>query len=113
MPRSFSEPSPPPRILNKRRGVRMNSRVPVAIEWQEAGGKTRREQTYTRIIGPYGCLVVMSKGLSLEQHLRLVNLVTNQANQGKVVWKGGEQSEGCEVGIELTQPPEDFWGLDL
>jgi hypothetical protein len=58
-------------------------------------------------------LVVMPKELSLGQHLRLVNLVTNQADQGKVVWKGGEQSEGCELGIELTKPPEDFWGLDL
>ena len=113
MPRIFSQPPPPPKIENKRRGIRMNSRVPVAIEWQETGGMTCREQAFTRVIGPYGCLVIMPKGLSVEQHLRLVNLVTNQANQGKVVWKGGEQTEGCELGIELTQPPMDFWGLDL
>ena len=91
----------------------MNSRVPIAIEWQNDGGSTCREQAYTRVIGPYGCLVVMPKGLSLEQQLRLVNLVTEQANQGKVVWSGGEQSGGWELGIELAQPPPDFWGLEL
>jgi hypothetical protein len=113
VPRSFSQPPPPPRILNKRRGIRMNSRVPVEIEWHEDGGGTCREQTHTRVVGPYGCLVILPKGLSLEQDLRLVNLANNQANQGKVVWKGGEQSEGWELGIELTQPPTDFWGLEL
>lgn len=114
MPRSFSQQSSaPPKIETKRRGRRMNSRVPVAIEWQETGGGTCREQAYTRVIGPYGCLVVMTKGLSVAQHLRLVNLATEQANHGKVVWKGGQQSEGWELGIELMQPPMDFWGFEL
>jgi hypothetical protein len=114
VPRSFSQQSSlTPKIERKRRGRRMNSRVPVTIEWQEAAGGTCREQAYTRVIGPYGCMVVMTKGLSVEQHLRVVNQATEQANQGKVVWKGGQQSEGFELGIELTQPPMDFWGFEL
>jgi hypothetical protein len=102
-----------PKIERKRRGIRMNSRVPVAIEWQEAGGGMLREQTFTRVIGPYGCLVVMPKGLSVDQNLRLVNLATEQAIDGVVAWKGGQQSEGWELGIELIKPPVDFWGFDL
>jgi len=91
----------------------MNSRVPVALEWQDERGSSFREKTFTRVIGPYGCLVVVPKGLSLEQRVRLVNLATEQGNEAVVRWKGAEQSEGWELGIELTQPPLDFWGFDL
>jgi hypothetical protein len=101
------------RITEKRRGVRLNSRVPVAIEWQDAVGAVVREQAFTRIIGPYGCLVVLPKDLSVEQHLRVVNLANEQTNPGVIVWKGSEQTEGWELGIELTQPPMDFWGFEL
>ena len=111
--KQFVQPSPPPRITEKRRGIRMNSRVPVAVEWQDDGGGTLREQAFTRIISPYGCLVVLPKALAVEQNLRLVNLANEQANVGVVVWKGSEQAEGWELGIELTQPPMDFWGLEL
>jgi hypothetical protein len=109
----FAQPSPPPKITEKRRGTRMNSRVPVTIEWQDAGGGTLREQAFTRVIGPYGCLVVLPQALSVQQNLRLVNLATEQMNGGVVVWKGNQRVEGWELGIELTQPPMDFWGLEL
>jgi len=111
--KSFLQSLPTPKINEKRRGVRMNSRVPVTVEWQELGGGTLREQAFTRVISPYGCLVVLPKALSVEQNLRLVNLATEQVNIGVVVWKGIEQPEGWELGIELTQPPLDFWGFDL
>lgn len=111
--KAFSQQLPPPQITEKRRGVRMNSRVPIAVEWQDAGGETFREQAFTRVISPYGCLVVLPKAPSLQQNLRLFNLATEQANAGIVVWKGNEQTEGWELGIALTQPPMDFWGLDL
>jgi hypothetical protein len=111
--KTFSQPSPRPKITEKRRGIRMNSRVPVALEWPDAGGGTTRELAFTRIISPYGCLVVLPKALSLEQSLRVVNLATGQANVGIVVWSGNEQPEGWELGIELTGPPMDFWGVEL
>ncbi len=111
--KSSSPSLPTPKINEKRRGVRMNSRVPVAVEWRDAGGGTLREQAFTRVISPYGCLVVLPQALSLEQDLRVINLATEQANVGVVVWKGNEQTEGWELGIALTQPPMDFWGFEL
>jgi hypothetical protein len=93
--------------------VRMNSRVPVALEWEDAAGAIFRERAFTRVVSPYGCLVVLPLDLSIEQHLRIINLATEQANVGVVVWKGSQRPEGWELGIELTQPPMDFWGLEL
>ncbi len=114
MRRFSSQQAPAPKITAKRRGVRLNSRVPVALEWQDAEGGTLRERAFTRVIGPYGCLVVLPKHeISVEQNLRLVNLVNEEMNAGVVVWKGSEQSEECELGIELTRPSMDFWGVEL
>ena len=101
------------RAINKRRGVRMNSRVPVGIEWQNDAGETCRNQTFTCVVGTYGCLIILPEDLPLEQPVRLVNLSNEQSVPGLVVWKGNSRPEGWELGVELNEPPSDFWGLEL
>jgi hypothetical protein len=101
------------RVLEKRRGVRMNSRVPVGVEWQNPEGETCKQQTFTCVVGSYGCLIMLPEDLPLEQPVRLVNLSNQQCIPGIVVWKGHPRPEGWELGIELSQPPMDFWGLEL
>ena len=96
----------------KRRGQRVNSRVPVAIEW-DLGGTLQRGEAHTRIVGPYGCLVVLPQGLNLDQQVQVTNLVSSQSNPAVIVWRGSERSEGWELGIELIKPEMNFWGLDL
>ncbi len=97
----------------KRRGVRLNSRVPVAIEWQGQEGKSYRAEAHTRVVGPYGCLVVVPRDLNVDQRIRLTNLASRRSNQAVVVWKGHERAEGWELGIELIEPEMGFWGLEL
>ncbi len=101
------------KFQERRRGVRVNSRVPVAIEWEQDAGRALHEEAHTRVVGPYGCLVVMPQKLELEQRIRLTNLANRQSNPAIVVWKGNERAEGWEMGIELIDPQMDFWGLDL
>jgi hypothetical protein len=96
----------------KRRGVRLNSRVPVAVEWN-SGGEMRRGETKTRVIGPYGCLVVLPQDLHVDQRISVVNLVSSQASPAVIVWRGHEGAEGWELGIELINPDMGFWGVDL
>ncbi|HVM74571.1 MAG TPA: hypothetical protein VMT75_02940 [Candidatus Saccharimonadales bacterium] len=97
----------------KRRGRRMNSRVQIKLEWESHDGKPHSLQTNTRIVNPYGCMVVLSESLELEQRLALTNLATQGSNAAVVVWKGNESPEGWEYGIELVAPDMDFWGLEL
>jgi len=97
----------------KRRGRRMNSRVPIAIEWEGEGGRSFRAQAHTRMVNPYGCLVVLPQNLGLEQRVRLTNLATHQSNPAVVVWRGSPRPEGWELGLELIDPGMDFWGLEL
>ena len=98
---------------NKRRGERLNSRVPIKIEWEADDGKTFHAHASTRIVNPYGCLVVLPHNLRIEQRVRLTNLVNQRSTPAVVVWKGSERPEGWELGIELIDPQMDFWGLEL
>jgi hypothetical protein len=96
----------------KRRGVRVNSCVPIAVEW-DAEGESLRGEARTRIVGPYGCMAVVPHRLDVAQRIRLVNLVSSKTNPAVVVWRGHERAEGWEMGIELIDPEMNFWGLDL
>jgi len=96
----------------KRRGVRVNSRVPIMVEWDTCG-ETRCGEAQTRVVGPYGCLVVLPQNLEIDQRIHVTNLVSRQANPAVIVWRGNERAEGWELGIELINPEMGFWGLDL
>ncbi len=96
----------------KRRGVRVNSRVPIAVEWHE-GGRLLRKEAQTCIVGPYGCMVVLPTNLNVAQAIQLTNMVNKESNPGVIVWRGLERAEGWELGIELIIPQMGGWGLDL
>jgi hypothetical protein len=111
-PRNTAARATPFNGHEKRRGVRMNSQVRVAVEWN-SGGELRRREAHTRIVGPYGCMMVLSQHLNVDQHIQVTNLVSSQSNPAVVVWRGNERAEGWELGIELINPEMNFWGIDL
>jgi hypothetical protein len=100
------------RHSEKRRGNRMNSRVHVHAEW-EANGQMTNVEAFTRVVNPYGCMVILKNSLELNQRLSLTNLATGASNASVIVWKGNPRPEGWEYGIELLAPDMDFWGLEL
>ena len=101
------------RYTDKRRGRRMNSRVPIRIEWGGEASKRKIIEAITRTVNPYGCLVFLTETLELDQRLALTNLATQTSNAAVVVWKGNQQPEGWEYGIELVAPDMEFWGIEL
>jgi c-di-GMP-binding flagellar brake protein YcgR len=100
------------RMKRIRAGVRVNSRVSVAIEWTEAG-RTLRAEGYTVDISPKGCLAVLPQGLAVGQKLRLINLVNNSVSEAVLIWCAHEEGGGWELGLELQEPSPEFWGLDF
>jgi hypothetical protein len=97
----------------KRRGPRMNSRVPVTIEWTGNSGPLHFETGFTRVVNSYGCLLVSPKEINAQQRLRLTNLASSRVAEGIVVWKGTERSDGWDLGVELIGADLDFWGVEL
>jgi hypothetical protein len=102
------------RHKEQRRGHRMNSRVPVRLEWNLPSGKRVKAETHTRVVNPYGCMVVLEHDLPVEHRVALTNVPMNTSNAAVVVWKSDERPEGgWEYGVELVAPAMDFWGLEL
>jgi hypothetical protein len=100
------------RMKHIRAGIRLNSRVAVAVEWTEAG-RTLRTEGYTVDIGSKGCLAILPQGFTLGQRLHLINLTNQHACESVLVWRGHEGGGGWELGLELQKMPADFWGLDF
>lgn len=101
------------RSRRKRRGPRMNSRVPIAVEWNERGGTLHFETSFTRVVSTYGCLLVSPKELNLQQRIRVTNLATRQRSEALVVWKGMQRPDGWDLGVEFVAADLNFWGVEL
>jgi hypothetical protein len=101
------------RMRKKRRGPRMNSRVPVTIQWGGHAEPLSQERAITRVVNAYGCLLVTPKEVELQQRLRVTNLATRRAVDGHVVWKGMQRSDGWDVGVEFISADQNFWGVEL
>lgn len=106
------EPSSDAKMKHLRAGGRVNSRVAVAVEWKEDGRELRAEG-YTVDIGAKGCLAVVPQGFAVGQKLRLVNLINSSRCEAVLIWRGHEGRKGWELGLELIEPSQSFWGVDL
>jgi hypothetical protein len=95
-----------------RAGVRLNSRVPVGVEWVE-GGVTRKAEGYTVDISPKGCMAIVGQGFAVEQKLKLTNLVNGRSVDAKLVWRGHEGRSGWELGLELDNSTMEFWEVEF
>ena len=98
--------------LQMRSCHRVNSRIPVRLEWTEASDHHLADG-YTMDVCRQGCLLISAREFALNQRIRLTNLATQQTVNGIMVWKGPNAHPGWELGVELLNPPYDFWGLEI
>ena len=104
---NFSE-----RMKHLRAGARLNSRVPISVEWTEANAR-HSVTGWTVDVGAKGCLAIVPQGFAIGQKLRLVNLVNKNSVDAVLIWRGHEGRTGWELGLELQGPGEEFWGVDF
>jgi hypothetical protein len=100
------------RMRHLRAGMRVNSRVPVGVEWNEKGEK-RKAQGHTVDISPKGCMAIVEQGFAVGQKLRLTNLVNGRSVDALLIWRGHEGRSGWELGLELESPTADFWEVEF
>ena len=102
------------RTASKRRGSRMNCRVPVTIAWNnQLTGVRHLESGFTRVVNNYGCLLVSPQEIDLQRRLRVMNLATRREVEAEVVWKGSKRPDGWDLGVKLIQSELDFWGIEF
>lgn len=95
-----------------RTGARVSSRVPVRLEWQE-GGATHAVSGFTVDISAKGCMVIAPQEFVVGQKLRIRNASNLKESDARLIWRGHEGRTGWELGLELIQPPEEFWGVEM
>jgi hypothetical protein len=95
-----------------RAGSRVNSRVKVVVGWNE-GGADHEAEGYTVDISPKGCLAIVPQGFAVGQKLHLKNGSNQKESEAVLIWRGHEGRSGWELGLELTHPPEEFWGVEF
>jgi hypothetical protein len=100
------------RTKKMRGGFRVNSRVRIAVEWID-DEKILRAEGYTMDIGSKGCLAIVPQRLAVGQKLRIINLLNGVSCPALLIWRGHEGSKGWELGLELENAPQEFWGLEF
>ena len=60
-----------------------------------------------------GCMAVVPQELAVGQKLRLINNVNQNSSEAALIWRGHQGPSGWELGLELFEPPPDYWGLDF
>ena len=97
---------------NLRAGVRVNSRVRVAVERKEEGRPARAEG-HTRDISAHGCLAVVPEEFEVGEKLVVTNLSNRKECKAVLVWRGHQGTSGWELGLLLREPEPDFWELEF
>ncbi len=65
----------------------------------------------TSIVNAYGCMVLLKTPILEGQPVEIVNKESQEARGGRVVWCGGTVPGGLtEVGLEIEEMDEKFWG---
>jgi hypothetical protein len=101
------------RFTLSRSTSRLNSRVPIALEWTDERGGQFHAEGRTLDVSPKGCLAIFHQKFAVGRRLRVRNLVNQKAVEAVVAWNGHEGRGGWELGIELIEPPQNFWELEL
>jgi PilZ domain len=95
-----------------RAGVRVNSRVKVAVERKE-DGRAARAEGHTMDISAHGCMAIVPEGFEVGETLLLTNLINQKECEAVLVWRGHHGTTGWELGLQLRDPASDFWELEF
>jgi hypothetical protein len=97
----------------QRRSSRVFTRIPVRATGKNAEGRKFRENSQTIVINAHGGLLYLQASLELGADLVLVNPVTEEEQECRVVYLGDLSDKGTRVGVEFLSPSPHFWGVEF
>ncbi|HXO05383.1 MAG TPA: hypothetical protein VN884_07115 [Candidatus Sulfotelmatobacter sp.] len=97
----------------QRRSSRVFTRIPVRASGKSIHGRKFRENSQTIVINAHGGLLYLQEELSLGADLVLINPVTEEEQECRVVYLGDTSEKGTRVGVEFLSPSPHFWGVDF
>src|SRR6202047_3372563 len=97
----------------QRRSSRVFTRIPVRASGKSIHGRKFRENSQTIVINAHGGLLYIQEELVLGADFVLINPVTEEEQECRVVYLGDTSEKGTRVGVEFLSPSRHFWGVDF
>lgn len=106
-------PSGIPSEPGRRRSARVLVSVPVIVHGVNVSGKEFHEEARTLVVNAHGALVALAEAVKSGQALALINKMTRQTVDTRVVYVGKPQGDKSQVGVEFLKPAPSFWQIDF
>lgn len=97
----------------ERRSSRVFTRIPVRATGRDVEGRKFRENSQTIVINAHGGLLYLHESLILGGDLVLINPVTEEEQECRIVYLGDTSEKGMRVGVEFLSPCPHFWGVEF
>jgi hypothetical protein len=98
-------------LAERRRSVRLSTRVCLVVCGQSATNQGFQEETYTLSINDHGALVALATEVTLGQRVLLMSPETWNERAGRVTRIGALEGGRTQVGIEFAEATPGFWPL--
>lgn len=96
-----------------RRSSRVFTRIPVRASGKNTDGRKFRENSQTIVINAHGGLLYLHETLELGAEVVLINPVTEEEQECRVVYVGDTSEKGTRIGVEFLSPSPHFWGVEF
>lgn len=102
-----------PEVTRERRSSRVFTRIPVRAVGKDTAGRKFRENSQTIVINAHGGLLYLQRELEVGVEFVLINPVTEEEQECRVVYLGNTSDKGTRVGVEFLSPSPHFWGVEF
>jgi len=99
---------------DRRRSQRVLIVIPVLVAWTNKDGVRIKEEAHTEVISRHGAMLRLKGSMAMGAEVEVTRPQVHQSTKARVVWVGKPDAEGfVRVGLELTVPSAEFWGVYL
>ena len=97
----------------QRRSSRVFMRVPVRAKGVDKVGRKFRNNCQTIVINAHGGLIYLQESVDVGADISLVNPITDEQQECRIVYVGETSDKGTRVGVEFLVPSPQFWGVEF
>lgn len=96
-----------------RRSQRVFHKMRLQARGRAHDGRKFREVCETVVVNVHGGLLILSHEVDNGETIVLVNPLTQEEQECRIVFTGDSGNKGIRVGVEFLTPAPHFWGIDF
>ena len=97
----------------QRRSSRVFTRISIRAQGKTVDGRKFRENSQTIVINAHGGLIYLQHDVEMGADLIVINPITEEEQECRVVYLGDTSERGTRVGVEFLSPSPHFWGIEF